>query len=109
MTITTAGDITSVFDWDFGFIAPVLLSDPTMALHVDLATEYSGEPAITRIDPALTEDLRECSSQYFEVLFSVALSYYKTIIAGKDFRHLWFALRNWIGADPEGCFGKLGI
>ena len=25
-----------------------------------------------------------------------------------DVRHLWFALRDWRGEDPEGYFGKLG-
>ena len=34
--------------------------------------------------------------------------YEKVIRAGKDARHLWFALRDWRGDDPEAYFGELG-
>lgn len=43
-----------------------------------------------------------------QALFSQAPSYERIIQAGKDARHLWFALRDWRGDDPEGYFGDLG-
>lgn len=32
----------------------------------------------------------------------------ESIKAGKDARHLWFALKRWGGEDPERFFGELG-
>ncbi|KIK60090.1 hypothetical protein GYMLUDRAFT_611951 [Collybiopsis luxurians FD-317 M1] len=46
ITITPAGDITSVFDWDVGSITLALLSDPLMAILVDLVTDGNGAPTI---------------------------------------------------------------
>ena len=43
-----------------------------------------------------------------QALFDQAPSYEGIIQAGKDARHLWFALRDWRGDDPEGYFGDLG-
>lgn len=31
-----------------------------------------------------------------------------TIKTGKDFRHLWYKLRDWRGGDSEEFFGGLG-
>ena len=44
-----------------------------------------------------------------QVLFEQAPDYERVIEAGKDARHLWFALRDWRGDDPEGYFGDLGV
>lgn len=44
-----------------------------------------------------------------QVLFERAPNYRDTIRAGKDARHLWFALREWRGDDPEDYFGALGV
>lgn len=44
-----------------------------------------------------------------QVLFDRAPNYRDTIRAGKDARHLWFALREWRGDDPEDYFGALGV
>ncbi|KAI0405977.1 hypothetical protein F4802DRAFT_596650 [Xylaria palmicola] len=41
-------------------------------------------------------------------LFLNAPDYKRTIRAGKDARHLWVALRDWRGDDPEDYFGDLG-
>ncbi|KIK61131.1 hypothetical protein GYMLUDRAFT_73533 [Collybiopsis luxurians FD-317 M1] len=113
MTITPAGDITSVFDWDVGSITPALLSDPLMAILVDLVTDGNGAPTIIRTHPTHTEAeqkyFQKCSEHYFKVLFAKAPSYHHAIILGKDLRHLWFALRDWRGENPEGYFGELGI
>ena len=43
-----------------------------------------------------------------QALFNYAPDYEHAIRAGKDARHLWFALREWRGDDPEGYFGNLG-
>lgn len=44
----------------------------------------------------------------FQKLFEDSPEYYRAIMAGKDARHLWFALQEWRGEDPEGYFGALG-
>ncbi|EHK44130.1 hypothetical protein TRIATDRAFT_265731 [Trichoderma atroviride IMI 206040] len=41
-------------------------------------------------------------------LFSNAPDFKRSIKAGRDLRHLWFALRDWRGDDPEKYFGDLG-
>ena len=41
-------------------------------------------------------------------LFNQTPDYERVIRAGKDARHLWFALRDWRGDDPEAYFGELG-
>jgi hypothetical protein len=43
-----------------------------------------------------------------QVLFDEAPEYKTMIQAGKDARHLWFALRDWRGDDSEKFFGNLG-
>jgi hypothetical protein len=43
-----------------------------------------------------------------QALFHKAPDYKHAIRAGKDARHLWFALRDWRGDDPEDYFGDLG-
>lgn len=40
-------------------------------------------------------------------LYKEAPEYELAIEAGKDLRHLWLALRDWRGQDPEGFFGDL--
>ena len=42
--------ITSAYDWETATIAPALLSDPLVAVSVDLTTNERGEPCVTRID-----------------------------------------------------------
>jgi len=44
--------ITSLYDWETGCIVPAILSDPLMAVTVDLIINDNGAPSITRI----TED-----------------------------------------------------
>ena len=43
-----------------------------------------------------------------QALFNQAPDYECAIRAGKDARHLWFALRDWRGDDPKEYFGDLG-
>lgn len=41
-------------------------------------------------------------------LYKECPEYHRAIVAGKDARHLWFALQDWRSEDPEGYFGALG-
>ncbi|KDQ58297.1 hypothetical protein JAAARDRAFT_78600 [Jaapia argillacea MUCL 33604] len=104
--------VTSLYDWETGCIVPAILSDPLMAVAVDLATDENATPTITRVpDDAALDDRAQYmtwSREYFKVLFDQAPNYERVIQAGKDARHLWFALRDWRGDNPEGYFGDLG-
>ncbi|KLU91849.1 hypothetical protein MAPG_10798 [Magnaporthiopsis poae ATCC 64411] len=117
MSITTnAADgnpsVTSLYDWETGCIVPAILSDPGMAVIVDLVTDENAAPSITRVPsdatPSEHVEYMEWTRHYFQVLFDQAPNYERAIKAGKDARHLWFALRAWRGDDPEGYFGDLG-
>ncbi|TVY13603.1 hypothetical protein LARI1_G008175 [Lachnellula arida] len=104
--------VTSLFDWETACIAPAILSDPLMAVIVDLTTDEESSPSIIRVPKDATPDDRELymtwSRQYFKVLFDQVPDYERAVEAGKDARHLWFALRDWRGDDSEGYFGDLG-
>ncbi|ERS97015.1 hypothetical protein HMPREF1624_06342 [Sporothrix schenckii ATCC 58251] len=104
--------VMSVCDWETGCIVPALLSDPLMAVFVDLAADEHARPSITRVaGDAMPSDrarYMEWSQQYYDALFHHAPDYKRAIQAGKDARHLWFALRDWRGDDPEDYFGDLG-
>jgi len=104
--------VTSLYDWETGCIVPAILSDPLMAVTVDLVTDENAAPSITRVSDGTTTDGRAqymtWARQYFKVLFNLAPNYKHAIRAGKDARHLWFVLREWRGNDPEGYFGDLG-
>lgn len=52
--------------------------------------------------------LAQRSNFLSQVLFDLAPNYRHAIQAGKDARHLWFALQEWRGDEPEGYFGDLG-
>ncbi|EFY89304.1 hypothetical protein J3458_018759 [Metarhizium acridum] len=103
---------TSLFDWETGCIVPAILSDPLMAVTVDLVADEDAAPALTRLPRTVTADELERIATwprlYLEALFLEAPDYKRTIRAGKDARHLWFALRDWRGDDPEDYFGHLG-
>ncbi|KAK0614924.1 3-hydroxybutyryl-CoA dehydratase [Bombardia bombarda] len=117
-TIATSGDhgkplVTSLYDWETGCICPALLSDPLVAAGpVDLIVDENGLPAVTRIPEDATQADHETyavwSGHYFQQLYHHAPGYETVIQAGRDFRHLWFALRDWRGRDPEAFFGRLG-
>ncbi|EJP61249.1 3-hydroxybutyryl-CoA dehydratase [Beauveria bassiana ARSEF 2860] len=114
ITIDAGGKplVTSLYDWETGCIMPAILSDPLMAVSVDLVADENGRPSITRVpsdgNAGERVEYMECATHYFEVLFKQAPDYKSAIRAGKDARHLWFALRDWRGADPESYFGELG-
>ena len=104
--------VTSVFDWETGCIVPAILSDPLMAVKVDLVTNEDATPSIVRVSKEATPDERvnymKWAAQYINVLYEKAPDYKTAIQAGRDARYLWFALRDWRGDDPEGYFGALG-
>lgn len=61
MSITTDTNdrpcVTSLYDWETGCIVPAILSDPLMAVTVDLVTDENGTPSITRVpDNASSND-----------------------------------------------------
>ncbi|TVY33320.1 hypothetical protein LOCC1_G008119 [Lachnellula occidentalis] len=105
--------VTSLFDWETACILPAILSDPSMAVIVDLIIDEETSPSFTRVSKDATKEDRAqymtWSRQYFKVLFDQAPDYERAIQAGKDARHLWFALREWRGDDSEGYFGDLGL
>ncbi|KAK0710253.1 3-hydroxybutyryl-CoA dehydratase [Lasiosphaeria miniovina] len=104
--------VTSLYDWETRCIVPAILSDPLMAVWVDLVPDENATPSFIRVPDDATPDDRveymTWARQYFKVLFTQAPNYERAIQAGKDARHLWFALRDWRGDDPEGYFGGLG-
>ena len=104
--------VTSLFDWETGCIVPAILSDPEMAVTVDLVADENASPSICRLPKDVTSDDRsefmDWAAQYFDSLYDKAPEYRLVIKEGKDARHLWYALRAWRGVDPEGYFGDLG-
>ncbi|KAK4500572.1 hypothetical protein PRZ48_008761 [Zasmidium cellare] len=115
MTIDDEGsspEITSVFDWETGCIVPALLSDTLMCTLVDLGIDGQGRPAVTRVDRNSDQEVahqqKALTERYHKVLFEQAPDYQKAVQAGIYARHLWFALRDWRGDDPEEYFRRLG-
>jgi hypothetical protein len=66
--------VTSLYDWETGCIVPAILSDPLMAVTVDLVTDENAAPSITRVSDDATTDGRAqymtWARQYFKVRFS---------------------------------------
>ncbi len=63
--------VTSLYDWETGCIVPTILSDPLMAVAVDLVTDENANPAITRVPSDATPSdhvqYMEWTRHYFEV------------------------------------------
>ncbi|KAJ7119447.1 hypothetical protein C8R44DRAFT_624873 [Mycena epipterygia] len=112
MAITDTPTVTSLYDWETGHIVPAILSDPQMAIYVDLGIDGDGLPVISRMWEGITDEDRmdclRCAEHYSQILAEQAPQYIQTIKAGKDVRHLWRALNSWRGDDPEQYFGTLG-
>ncbi|KAJ7175738.1 hypothetical protein C8R46DRAFT_1174511 [Mycena filopes] len=118
MTITgsdssdTLPVVTSLYDFETGHIVPALLSDPQLATPVDFEVDGDGLPVLSRLHegaaPEYVAEYEAYATHYFKTLDELAPSYLPAIKAGKDARHLWFALKAWRGVDPEGYFGELG-
>ena len=75
MSITTDANgkplLTSLFDWETGCITPAILSDPLMAVAVDLVADENAAHSITRLPDDVTPDNRAeymtWAKHYFEV------------------------------------------
>ncbi|KAJ7459733.1 hypothetical protein FB451DRAFT_1141530 [Mycena latifolia] len=104
--------VTSLYDWETGYIVPALLSDPQMSIGLDFDLNSDGCPILSGpIEGSTTEYLaeyEEYAKHYFKILDEHAPKYIPAVKAGKDPRHIWFALKAWRGDDPEGYFGQLG-
>jgi hypothetical protein len=65
--------VTSLYDWETGYIVPAILSDPLVAVVIDLVTDKNAAPSITRVPQNATRDDRAeymtWARQYFEVRF----------------------------------------
>ena len=63
--------VTSVYDWEMACIVPAILSDPLMAVEVDLVTDENAAPSFIRVsDDATPTDLKNYTiwaKQYFTV------------------------------------------
>jgi hypothetical protein len=63
--------ITSLYDWETGYIIPAILSDPLMAVWVDLVTDENGVASYIRIpDGASPQDhvqYNTWTNDYFKV------------------------------------------
>lgn len=74
--------VTSLYDWETGCIVPAILSDPLMAVSVDLVTDKNATPSFIRASDDATSDERAqymiWARQYIKVrlLFNHGLSWY---------------------------------
>jgi hypothetical protein len=63
--------VTSVFDWETACIVPAILSDPMMAVAVDLTTNEDAAPSFTRVSvdatPTDLEKYMIWAEHYFTV------------------------------------------
>ena len=50
--------VTSLYDWETGCIVPAILSDPLMAVTVDLVTDENAAPSFIRVPDDATPDDR---------------------------------------------------
>lgn len=63
--------ITSVYDWETGCIVPAILSDPMMAVTVDLTTDGEANPAATRLWDMMTADELEKAATWSKLYSEV--------------------------------------
>ncbi|KAJ7475227.1 hypothetical protein B0H11DRAFT_1918200 [Mycena galericulata] len=112
VTDTAPPKLTSLYDWETAHIVPAILSDPQMATYVDLVMDADCVPAISRTWDGMKDEecveYRGYAEHYYRTLTEQAPHYIRAIKAGKDARHIWFALKSWRGEDPEQYFDQLG-
>ena len=65
--------MTSLYNWETGYIVPAILSDPLMAVTVDLVTDEITSPSITRLSDDATPDLWFVVSSIVHLLLMVRL------------------------------------
>ncbi|PHH89988.1 hypothetical protein CDD83_4787 [Cordyceps sp. RAO-2017] len=117
MTVALTGRgwpcITSVFDWEAGSIVPALLSEPKMVVTADLVIGDDGQPTVSRWgdgdDWSHMTEYRAWSHEYYKDLFADAPEYEAAIRAGRDARHIWFALRDMERGDAMAILAQLEV
>lgn len=62
---------TSLYDWETGSIVPAILSDPLMAVTVDLVTNEDALPAVTRLPRIVIADEMEQMSTWSRLYHEV--------------------------------------
>lgn len=75
MTITSHAHVptvTSVFDWETACIVPALLSDPAMAVEVDLVLDEEANPKVTRTPGDVPEEEQNLYTTWTNEYFKVA-------------------------------------
>lgn len=121
--------VTSLYDWETGHIVPAILSDPEVAVAVDIGIDCEGAAVVSRIPTAASEkqlsQYTQWGKTYAEVPFLLfhlspkldyllqaiserAPEYIRAIKAAKDARHIWMAFKAWRSEDADGYFGALG-
>jgi hypothetical protein len=63
--------VTSLFDWETGCIVPAILSDPLMAVTVDLVADEDAAPAVARLPRTVTADELERIATWPRLYFEV--------------------------------------
>lgn len=120
--------ITSVFDWKNAVVLPAILSNPVLAVTVDLVLNENVEPHFSRAALLASDNKRaqymSWSEDYFEVILAVgkcmcymltpsqalfehAPDYERIMKTGKDVRYVWFTLGKWRGNNPDFFFTTL--
>ncbi|PNY29795.1 Uncharacterized protein TCAP_00295, partial [Tolypocladium capitatum] len=104
--------ISSVYDWEAGAIVPALFSEPKMVVTADLVVDEDGEPSVSRWgDGDGMQKMAEYvawSREYYKALFAEVPEYRLAIKAGRDARHIWFALRDCENEDEAKHLAQLG-
>lgn len=67
--------VTSLYDWETGCNVPAIVSDPLMAVIVDLVADAEADalPAITRVDADATSDERAAYTTWTRGYFNVCI------------------------------------
>ena len=71
VTEATTNHITSLYDWETGCVVPAILSDPEMAVTVDLTANDFALPSVTRLPKKVTVDDLELYASWSRVYFKV--------------------------------------
>lgn len=71
--------VTSLYDWETACVVPAILSDPLVAVTVDLVTDDNAAPFVTRLpkdgDPEQRTQYMTWSEKYFEVSISISYAF----------------------------------
>ena len=72
--------VTSLYNWETGSIVLAILSDPLMAVAVDLVTNENDNPSITQVPHYATSDnsaqYMTWARQYFQVCTTCSIAFF---------------------------------